>query len=259
MKALESSQYYSLQIIETSTKLTEDIHGLACPNCSSRKYVKNGKVKGNQRYKCKCCKTSFRSTTGATIHKLHLKAKLKEYIECMTTGLSLRKTANKIGISLQTAFRWRHRFLSTMVKHQRNKQLNHSIIDSFVLPYSHKGQKGTKACKSMVRNIVQTDIAGNIRITLLEKNQKALSLLTDQLVMIKSKALPRIFKKQSHSGSTAEQREKMQNLQRSISDWLSRFRGVATKYLKHYWSWFELMWQIQNRQSEDQQYMLKCF
>lgn len=94
--------------------LTARLHGLFCPDCGSTEFSKSGKAKGNQRYKCKTCGRHFRSTSGNSIHHLHLKPKIQAYIDCMGQGLSLRKTAAKVGISLNTAFRWKHRFLEAV-------------------------------------------------------------------------------------------------------------------------------------------------
>ncbi|WP_034256709.1 IS1/IS1595 family N-terminal zinc-binding domain-containing protein, partial [Arenibacter latericius] len=47
-----------------------------CPHCGHTKYVRFGKDKGAQRYKCKSCKRSFTEYTGTWMAGLHKKDKI---------------------------------------------------------------------------------------------------------------------------------------------------------------------------------------
>ena len=75
---------------------------IKCLRCGSDKYVKDGKVFGWQRYKCKQCGYQF-SKIGErgkpfniklTCHGLYL------------FGLSMRQIAKVVGVSAQTVSRW---------------------------------------------------------------------------------------------------------------------------------------------------------
>lgn len=73
-----------------------------CPKCANNNIVKNGKVFGWQRYKCKNCGYQFTKLTPAgkpvslklLVHLLHI------------SGLSMREIASIIGVSPQSVSRW---------------------------------------------------------------------------------------------------------------------------------------------------------
>lgn len=248
---------------EQTTQLTEELHGLKCPICENHKTIKYGKVSGNQRYKCTKCGKHFRSTTGKTIHHLHLKPKLQAYIECMTQGLSLRKTAKQIGISLQTAFRWRHRLLSAMPKESSIGGTNHKTISVYVLPFSNKGKQQNENSKKPISNIIQIDVTGQVQINVIGRLGKTVGKIAQSCIAssscITSKALPQIFKAGLSQTKSERQRSSIKDIRIEITNWLHRFRGVASKYLENYWSWFSIMWKLQMKQNDDREYMYQCF
>ena len=85
--------------------------GITCPHCQSDKIVANGKLNSVQRYWCRACNKHFRETTGTPLAWLKKKDKWLQYLRCMLSGYSLRKSAKETGISLQTSFDWRHKVL----------------------------------------------------------------------------------------------------------------------------------------------------
>lgn len=245
------------------TTLTEQLHGLSCPNCDSRQYSKNGKAKDNQRYICSECGKHFRSTTGNTIHHIHYKHKIRAYIDCMNQGLSLRKTAKEIGISLQTAFRWRHKFLSSMQKQSTPSPKTKTIISAYVLPFSNKGNKKPITKKhTNVTSLLQTDIAGNCSINIIGKygniHTQLLNTISQESAFLNSKALPRTLKSRSIQRTTLNDAKLSMKIQKHITDWLSKFRGVATKYLVNYWAWFSFYNQLQIKSNHQTKYLYKC-
>lgn len=60
----------------------------------------------------------------------------------MAAGLPLRETARIVGIALSTAFRWRHRFLQSVVAHQPEVIEEILEVDETYFRISHKGQRG---------------------------------------------------------------------------------------------------------------------
>lgn len=230
------------KLAQQATSLTEEIHGIFCPSCKSNQYSKNGKVKGNQKYICKKCRKNFRSTTGYTIHHLHLKSKVKEYIETMQEGLPLRKVANKLGICLQTAFRWRHKFLSDTQNSDTILPKTNQVISAYNLPFSNKGSKKLFLKTATITNIVQIDYSGSIKINILghfgQSKSEVAKQLPTSLSITPSKSIPRIIKQKSSQKLNQRQMKTVKNLHKEISNWLQNFRGVATKYLNNYWNWF---------------------
>ena len=80
--------------------------GLCCKRCGSAKYVKNGLMRGKQRYLCKACGLSF-TDTPARGKPLALKvAAVLLYV----SGLSMNRTAHLLGVSTPTIQAWLEQF-----------------------------------------------------------------------------------------------------------------------------------------------------
>lgn len=254
---------FDIKLNEQSTTLTAQLHGLACPSCQSRKYVKSGKEKGNQRYTCSSCNKSFRSTTGNTIHHLHLKPKVQQYIDCMNEGLSLRKTATKCDISLQTAFRWRHRFLKAMNNQTMSHTQGNKVLSALVLPFSSKGKSKPQKTQPHITSILQIDTAGRTKIDVLGKfgseASKITSILKGHTTYKPSRALPNLFKTAPTTCLTKQQSFQTQETTEQIHCWLAKFRGVASRYLSNYWTWFMHITQLDLQISRPILYMHRCF
>lgn len=252
-----------IRLNEQSTTLTAKLHGLSCPECESRKYAKRGKEKGNQRYKCGNCGKHFRSTTGCTIHHLHLKPKIQEYLECMNKGMSLRKTAAKCDISLQTAFRWRHRFIKGMYKQPTANLHKNRVVSALVLPFSNKGKPDSESPHPNITSILQIDLEGTTTVHVLGKYghsaSKLINLTQGCTAHIASRSMPKLFKAGPAKCVTEEQVEQIREVTEQIQSWLAKFRGVATKYLANYWRWFALIRQMQLHLSQHSLYMHTCF
>lgn len=73
-----------------------------CPKCNSIEVVKNGNVRGKQRYKCRVCGYQF-SRNGQKGKSIGAKLLAHGLYEC---GISMNKTAEIVGVSKQTISRW---------------------------------------------------------------------------------------------------------------------------------------------------------
>ncbi|MEM5871932.1 MAG: IS1 family transposase [Candidatus Aenigmatarchaeota archaeon] len=74
-----------------------------CPKCSSQNYVKNGKVKGRQRYLCKNCGYKFTvAKLGKRIEKRIVVMALQLYLE----GLGFRAIERVLGVSHVSVMNW---------------------------------------------------------------------------------------------------------------------------------------------------------
>ena len=85
-----------------------------CPYCNNKNFIKYGMYKNLQRYKCK--DDIFGKTFTKEIYdKFRYSKKFKEnyskYFNLLNEGLTLRECANKLNITIVTAFFWRHKFL----------------------------------------------------------------------------------------------------------------------------------------------------
>lgn len=85
--------------------------GRACPRCGTLGAVANGKARGLQRYRCKACGRTFGALTGTRLCGLHRKEVWLTFGECLADGDTVKASAERCGVAVSTAFRWRHRFL----------------------------------------------------------------------------------------------------------------------------------------------------
>ena len=76
--------------------------GLRCKRCGSERQVKNGLMRGKQRYLCKECGLSF-TDTPARGKPLALKAAA---VLLYVSGLSMNRTAKLLGVSTPTIQAW---------------------------------------------------------------------------------------------------------------------------------------------------------
>ncbi|HHV60536.1 MAG TPA: IS1595 family transposase [Clostridiaceae bacterium] len=89
--------------------------GVVCPHCNSDIVIKNGKLCGKQRYKCKSCGKTFNDFTKSTLSntKLPLEKWIK-YAKCMVLGFSIRKCSQVVGVCVKTSFYMRHKILDAV-------------------------------------------------------------------------------------------------------------------------------------------------
>ena len=116
-----------------------------CRKCGEKSGVaKFGKdASGKQRYRCKYCGATFTATSYSTIAHTHCDmSKWEKYIDCLLTGLSLEKCSQICGISVRTAFLWRHKILSTLQNDQTGRVLAGIVeLDEAFFSISYKGNR----------------------------------------------------------------------------------------------------------------------
>lgn len=74
-----------------------------CPQCNTEKIVKNGFVKGRQRFKCKECKYQFTNLSKERGKPLWMKL---EAVLMYMSGLSMNATAKLLDVSAQSVLNW---------------------------------------------------------------------------------------------------------------------------------------------------------
>ena len=82
-----------------------------CPQCGSDRVGKWGPANRLKRYRCTACKATFNALTGTSLAHLHKRELWGAHAQALVDGISLRKVADRLGVHLETAFNWRHRFL----------------------------------------------------------------------------------------------------------------------------------------------------
>ncbi|MCT4637725.1 MAG: IS1595 family transposase [Bacteroidales bacterium] len=246
-----------------------------CPYCDSRSYNRWGIRSDLQRYKCKECGKTFNTLTGTPLAHLHKKGRWLSYAQCLIEGLSIRKAAAECGVHKNTSFRWRHRFLQNTNKIKPQKLTGVAEVNELIFAWSDKGNKRLKR-KSRKRGYKSaTQIPFKSRVFTLfcrdrGKNtfdeiyykfsayniKKDLSSLfaKDILFCSQNKAVYMKYTKENcirHGILSIPKNEKIrknvvhiQNVleyQFNLQEWMLRFRGVATKYLHNYLSWYREM------------------
>jgi transposase len=90
----------------SSGRLAMGLMGLGCKRCGSERQVKNGLMRGRQRYLCKGCGLNF-TNTPARGKPLALKAAA---VLLYVSGLSMNRTAQLLGVSTPTIQAWLEQF-----------------------------------------------------------------------------------------------------------------------------------------------------
>lgn len=127
-------------------RVVEDVAGLhACPSCGDAEPYRNGRSRGLQRYRCRSCSRTFNATSGTPLAGLHSKERFYKVGQCLADGLTVRESAEVLGVATSTAFRLRHRFLDAAVAHQPGKIAGLLECDETYFRESKKG------CRSLGR------------------------------------------------------------------------------------------------------------
>ena len=87
-----------------------------CIYCESSHIVKNGRRSdGTQRFLCRDCGRTFVPASGTVSSWTHKRLSVwKKYIDCMMDKKTLKVSAEECGISMGTAFAWRHKILDSL-------------------------------------------------------------------------------------------------------------------------------------------------
>jgi transposase len=80
--------------------------GLRCKGCGGEEHIKNGFMRGKQRYRCKACGLNFTDTPPRGL-PLALKATA---VLLHVSGLSMNRTAKLLGVSTPTIQAWIEQF-----------------------------------------------------------------------------------------------------------------------------------------------------
>lgn len=100
----------------TSTNISSlNINPCDCPHCSSENYIRFGKYKDIQRYKCKNCKKTFSDRTNSPWYYSKKNNELwKIFWDLQVNQTPLNKCAQILHINIATAFYWRHKILNAL-------------------------------------------------------------------------------------------------------------------------------------------------
>lgn len=263
---------------------------LACPRCRSHHFHRHGHQSSLQRFRCVDCGRTFNSLTDTPLSRLRKKDRWLSYCKALLRTDTVRGAANKVGVHKNTAFRWRHRFL-TVPKTDRSFPLGGiTEADEMFLLESEKGSRNLNrpprrraepakkrgVSSEQVCIVVSRDrtgrtvdfIAGKGPLTKAQLHRGLAPILDpDALLVTDSNASYKYFAKEAgltHQAVNLKKGERVrgavhvQNVNAYHSrfrGWLSIFHGVATHYLPNYLGW---RWALDKSRIDSPEVMLRA-
>ena len=243
-----------------------------CGHCGSQCFGPWGRANALRRYKCKDCGRTFNALTGTPLAQLHRRDAWLDYARALVERVSLRSAAARASISLDTSFRWRHRFLAT-AKDKRPSVLAGIVeADETLIRKSSKGSRslvGRAPRKRGGRPKKTGTSPDDYDIVLIARDrQKATSdqilsgfeshafdaaldpLVTRDVVLVtdgrpcfrtfaRARGLTHV-KLIASKGERVKNGFHIQNVNAYMSRlklWMTPFKGVASKYLANYLGW----------------------
>lgn len=243
-----------------------------CPHCQSAETSKWGSANGLKRYRCKACKKTFNALTGTPLAQLHKRELWSGHAQALVEGISLRKVAARLDICLETAFRWRHRFLQAP-KALKPKELDGAVeADETYFLHSEKGSRKLKRpprkrggrakkpgtsgeqvpvliARSRNDDATADEIMADSSARSIAAALEPVIAKTAVLVSDGAKAYSTFARKAglAHVGLNIAAGERVKgiyhvqnvnNYGSRLKGWMLRFHGVATKYLDSYLGWY---------------------
>ncbi len=244
-----------------------------CPFCHSNRVYRHGLVSNLQRYRCVECKKTFNSLTNTPLSRLRKKELWIQYVDSMLKSTVLRTVSDELGISLNTAFKWRHRFSAAFVKNSPTHLEGIVEMDETYFLHSKKGERvTTRVSRKRGESVSKADILTKkvCVFTARDRSNHNMESIADsrhvseawlikniaQLIapdsVIVSNGLSqyqnlskmhnfehKIAKKHNGNRAQAAFHIKHVNAYHSrLKMWINgHFHGVATKYLNNYLDW----------------------
>ena len=235
-----------------------------CPHCGSNHFVKFGKYVNVSRYRCKRCRRTFIPTSGSSIHYINKKDKFLRLFEMFNRGelLTIKDISKKFGISILTAFDWRHKIFIALQLVKKDYE-SITIANKVVFNFNEKGRRQSSRKRERILAKVNlcsitdnrltefkfVNIGDSIRKDFHERfacrfANKALLFFKDG-----EKLLVDDFKnlvKEKNSSVKIKRLEKSLKMHRykieEFKEFINRFmRGVATKYLQVYANFYSFL------------------
>jgi transposase-like protein len=202
----------------------------------------------------------------------------------MVEGLSVAKTARKVGVSVPTAFAWRHKLLKKFEKEVETALQGIVEADETFFLFSEKGSRGIQESRKarkrggkaktagisgdQVPVIAGCDRHGNVilgvagrgRISMADIETVMNEHIGDEVTLCTDghssfKAYAKAYKF-TYVGLNISQGKRIvkkkyhiqnvNNFHSRLKQWMRRFNGVSTKYLQNYMNWFSLIEETKN-------------
>jgi transposase-like protein len=247
-----------------------------CPACASPHWHRHGQANGLQRYRCRDCRRTYNDLTGTPLARLRLRDKWIDYANALLDSLPVRAAADRVQVHRNTAFRWRHRFLSKVKDNHPQRLHGIAEADEMFLLESQKGSRqltrpprkrgGTARRRGISRELdcilVARDrsgqtvdaVTGRGAVSARQLERHLLPRLDPQVLLVTdANAAYRAFSRRHgiahqyvnlragervrRSSEGAIHVQNVNAYHRRLRDWLMRFHGVASRYLPNYLGW----------------------
>lgn len=253
--------------------------GLACPRCHDPRVIRWGSFNARQRYKCGACRRTFSDLTLTPAAYIKKVGSWLRYGECMAAGRTIRASAAAVGVNPTTAFRWRHRILAAHRLAKRDPLSGWIELGSTRFAYSRKGERNVQGPRRrglndeermdhpMVTALIACDRNGgrsdDVCLSRRPSAAELHSVFEDRIRCpanvcgehgkfgaaggFANRIGARYFNAGLFAWTDRQARSKLVHLRTARSTvarfdlWLTRFRGVATKYLTNYLAWHWLL------------------
>ncbi|WP_425933889.1 IS1595 family transposase [Aeromonas rivipollensis] len=247
-----------------------------CPHCQAEaaQLAPWGWSRGLRRYRCKQCLRTSSVLTKTPLARLRKAQCWEDYAQALIDGLTVRQATVRCGVCKNTAFLWRHRFLKAMASHQAAREGGIVEVDETFFLESFKGQRGLprparhRGGKGRTRGtgsdyipvMVVQDRAGHHADFQLEKMnaETVIAVLTplvssDAVLCSDGAGVYASFSKAqgvTHQVVRNRQGERVvgayhiqhvNGYHRRLKEWMDRFHGVATHYLRNYLGWRRML------------------
>lgn len=242
-----------------------------CPHCLNTNCNHWGSAHGLPRYRCRACHRTFNALTATPLARLRHRERWARYAQALIDGTSVREAARRCDVHKDTAFRWRHRFLSLPARCKPTHL--HGIVeaDETYFLESHKGERhlpraprrrGGVATKrglshEQIPVLIARDRDQSTTDAVLPKadSQSVGAVLAplldgDAVLCSDANAIYSAFARQAHLAHrpinlsqgirVVDHAFHIQNVNAydsRLKGWMARFHGVATKYLSNYLGW----------------------
>ena len=207
----------------------------------------------------------------------------KAYYELMQQGLTIRQCATEMKINIITAFFWRHRFLNSFLDSGESNEFKEQVeMSNVIYPESFKGCR-IKMCSERDRiNIVSLiDSKYSVESIALSRNTIRVNDIVEKIyykihkdaVVIayqdgrlmnfakkhnanlgksyeeRVKRVKNFFNKNTIKSSVAKTIRSLEPIDitfgTKLRKWISKFRGVATKYIDYYLKWYGIIYSVE--------------
>ncbi len=248
--------------------------GRACPHCHHAVCRPWGQAHGLPRMRCAACGKTFNALTGTPLARLRHRERWGEYAQALIDGETVRAAPRRCGVHKNTAFRWRHRFLTLPAEVKPSHLRGIVEADETYFLESHQGerhlsrpsrQRGGAATKRGLSDeqipvlVVRDRNASTTDAVLPKANTAAVTAILgpimdpDAVLCSDSAAIYRSFAKAAHIAHIAHTAVNFSAGIRVIDHalhiqnvnayhgrhkgWMAGFHGVGTKYLPNYLGW----------------------